>query len=72
MDTQGHAAWNAIMHPGTDKLAVLRTGIVTYTPQVALDVTAIVYGVLGGLLGHTLSAIPSAFTAAQPRPRRTA
>lgn len=64
------------MHPGTDKLAVLRTGIVTYTPQVALDVTAIFYGVLGlllgGLLGHTLSAIPSAFTAAQPRPRRTA
>ena len=70
------AAWDALMHPEADKLAVLRISFLTYTPQVTLDVAAIVYGVLGlllgGLLGHTLSAIPSAFTASRPRSRRTA
>jgi hypothetical protein len=65
------AAWDAIENPEPDKLVVLRTSFATYAPQITLDVAAIIYGavglLLGGLLGHTLSALPSAFTGTRSR-----
>lgn len=68
------AAWDAVAHPEANKLDVLRTSFVTYIPQVTLDASAIVYGVvgllLGGLLGHSLSAITGALTAPRTGNRR--
>jgi DUF2937 family protein len=55
------AAWDAVAAPQADKLAVLRTSIETYAPQVMLQTTAAMYGIagllLGGLIGHSLLAL---------------
>jgi len=58
------AVWDAVQHPETDKLAVLRTSIATYVPQIALDASSAVYGIagllLGGLIGHIVTDLPRA------------
>lgn len=58
------AGWDAATQAQADKLAVLRTSVATYVPQIMLDPTAIVYGIaglmLGGLVGHGVSAVPRA------------
>jgi len=69
------AAWDAFQHPDADKLAVLRTSVGTYVPQLALDGASLLYGliglVLGGLLGHTSAAVPGATVAVSRKLRRT-
>lgn len=69
------AAWDAAVHPDPDKLTVLRTSVATYVPQIALDSTSLIYGiaglVVGGLIGHSLSAAPVA-VASLRRARRPA
>jgi hypothetical protein len=68
------AAWDAIRRPETDKLNVLDTSLETYTPQVMLDFSAIIYGfagfLLGGLVGHSVSALPGAVVAGRVAARR--
>jgi hypothetical protein len=68
------AAWDAFQRPDADKLAVLRTSVGTYVPQLALDGASLLYGliglVLGGLLGHTSAAAPGAAVAVSRRLRR--
>ncbi|MEJ0017196.1 MAG: DUF2937 family protein [Acetobacteraceae bacterium] len=68
------AAWDAVARPEPDKLAVLRTSVATYAPQIPLDVIAVIYGIagllLGGLLGHSLSAAPAAASRRLRRTRR--
>jgi len=65
------AAWDAVMHPEADKVDVLRTSLATYVPQISLEVSAVIYGiaglVLGGLLGHSLSAMSGAVAASRRR-----
>lgn len=69
------AVWDAVQRPDPAKLAVLRTSLDTYVPQIALGLAAAVYGIagllIGGLLGHSLSAVPGAVTGSR-RSRRTA
>lgn len=68
------AAWDAAMHPDPDKLAVLKTSYTTYVPQVALNLAAATYGIagllLGGLFGHTVSAILGVIVAPRRQRRR--
>jgi len=56
------AGWDALQHPEADKLAVLRTSMVTYVPQIALDMSSVIYGIagllLGGLIGHAITDFP--------------
>lgn len=63
------AVLDAISHPDASKLAVLRTSVETYVPQIALGFSAAIYGVtgllIGGLLGHSLSAVPGAVAASR-------
>ena len=70
------AAWDATMRPDADKLAVLRTSFVTYVPEVTLGIAAVVYGMagllVGGLLGHTCSAVPGAVLSSRRRNMRNA
>jgi hypothetical protein len=64
------AVWDAATRPHADKLALLNTSLATYAPQIMLDPSAIAYGIagllLGGLIGHSVSAVPGALVA----PRR--
>jgi hypothetical protein len=58
------ATWDALARPTSDKLAVLRTSVATYVPQLALNLAAAIYAVggllTGGLLGHALTEAPLA------------
>lgn len=55
------AMLDASRQPDADKLAVLQTSLETYEPQVSLGLAAVIYGIagllLGGLLGHIVSAM---------------
>jgi hypothetical protein len=55
------AAWDITTSPNADKLAVLRTGLETYAPQVMLRLDAAIYGaiglLIGGLIGQAITAI---------------
>ncbi|HUB45081.1 MAG TPA: DUF2937 family protein [Acetobacteraceae bacterium] len=68
------AALDASRQPDPDKLAVLQTCLETYEPQVTLGLAAVIYGIagllIGGLLGHTISAVLG-LLAPSRRPRRT-
>ncbi|HUN42238.1 MAG TPA: DUF2937 family protein [Acetobacteraceae bacterium] len=56
------AVLDASRRPDQDKLTVLRTCLETYEPQLTLGLAAVIYGIagllVGGLLGHTVSALP--------------
>ncbi|HUB13374.1 MAG TPA: DUF2937 family protein [Acetobacteraceae bacterium] len=56
------ALLDATRRPDADKLAVLSTCLETYAPQITLALDAAVYGIvgllIGGLLGHMVSAVP--------------
>jgi len=66
------AMLDAIHQPDPDKLVVLQTSLDTYVPQISFGLAAAIYGIvgllIGGLLGHSISALPGA--AASPRRTR--
>ena len=60
------AVWDAAARPDADKLTLLSTSFTHYAPQIMLDVNAVIYGIigilLGGLVGHALCAVPRGLT----------
>jgi len=69
------AVLDASRRPDGDKLAVLRTCLETYQPQVTLGLAAAIYGIagllIGGLVGHMISAVPAALAPSRRARRAT-
>jgi hypothetical protein len=57
------SGWDAVRQPEAGKITVLRTSIWTSVPQIPLDLTSLLYGLagllLGGPLGHALRESPA-------------
>lgn len=69
------AILDAAHRPDPDKLTVLNTCLDTYVPQLAFNTGGALYGIagllIGGLVGHSVSAVPRVVRGPRRAPRGT-